>query len=248
MSTLEKILVSSNARKMFQVMAHDSTCVLVDAKNNILEYSDKFAKLVDESHLIGLPLRLLKYSINYLGNEMQEQLLDLRHKKRSSQWFIIGKHPLSSDVRLFEVNDYPLFCRRQVTGSFIQFKELNFTDCNYLQQFVEILMAKNNQPSRRAGEQKLSALEQEITFLLVLGKSPKEIALLLEKITARQISHASIASIINKRIYNKLNVSSVSSAITSLLLSDELKTIPASLLKNAKKYYFIKDYYNYLEL
>lgn len=59
----------------------------------------------------------------------------------------------------------------------------------------------------------LSAREQEILYYLYLNKSPKEIANILSIISGKEVSASTIHAIINKRLYVKFNVNSVSQLI-----------------------------------
>lgn len=79
---------------------------------------------------------------------------------------------------------------------------------------------------------KLTKREYEVLYLLLLGKSPKEIALILSNIEDKVIAPATINSIINKSLYLKFKVNSYSQLIAKSIISRSVNLIPSAFLKN----------------
>lgn len=70
---------------------------------------------------------------------------------------------------------------------------------------------------------KLTKREEEIIYFLAMGKSPKEISIILTKIYNKTIGTSTINSMINKRLYPKLDVHNISDLIEK---ATYLKLIP----------------------
>lgn len=73
---------------------------------------------------------------------------------------------------------------------------------------------------------KLTKRESQILYFLSLSKSPKDIATSLSSLESKIVSHATIQSIITKKLYVKFNVYSISRLVEKANL---LNLIPFTL-------------------
>lgn len=82
---------------------------------------------------------------------------------------------------------------------------------------------------------KLTTREEQVIYLLAMGKRPKEIAIILGKLENKVISHKTISSIINKKLYIKFDVSSYGQLIDKAISLNLIAFMPPSLAKLLNK-------------
>ncbi len=78
---------------------------------------------------------------------------------------------------------------------------------------------------------KFSKREEQVLYLLCMGKNPKEIANILTKLEDKSIATKTIYSVINKQLYSKLDVNSYSMLVEKAIKLNLLKFVPNSLSK-----------------
>ena len=76
------------------------------------------------------------------------------------------------------------------------------------------------------------SLEHEIIWLLVMGKSQKEIAFILSQIEKREINRGAIAQQINRNIYPKFEVNDPSSLIAKIGSSWLMANMPLKIFNH----------------
>ena len=75
-----------------------------------------------------------------------------------------------------------------------------------------------------------SAFEHEVIWLLIAGKTQKEIAYILSKIEQREITRSYIAAYLRRSLYPKFNVIDVSGLIAKIGDTSLMSSIPTRLL------------------
>lgn len=233
-NNLNDLISSSKIKNLLNIISSED-CIMIFNKSEsqeIMYANDNSLELFENRRLVGKSILSTNHSIGRFFKDNKKQLAKYREDKISSEWLVISKHPKSSQYKLMKITDYPIYEGKYLAGSYVKLVEQNLSSTkNIIKLFSEI----SNQDSKNTSTiTKLSPLENEILFLLVLGKSPKEIAQLEESIIGREINCSTISSIINKRIYNKLNAVSVSTAIENALITDTLHEIPENFLNNLK--------------
>jgi DNA-binding NarL/FixJ family response regulator len=93
----------------------------------------------------------------------------------------------------------------------------------------KIASPKVGQDSSHLDNIKLTRREQEIIYSLSVGKSPKEIANILAAIDNKEVSFKTVLSIINKKLYPKFEVFSVSDLVDSARLLGLIPFLPNEL-------------------
>ncbi|MFN8770914.1 MAG: PAS domain-containing protein [Neisseriaceae bacterium] len=78
-------------------------------------------------------------------------------------------------------------------------------------------------------EIKLSKREEQVLYFLAMGKTPKDIALILSKLEGKSISHETIRSVISKQLYLKLDASNPGQLIEKAMKLHLVPFIPKSL-------------------
>lgn len=233
-NNLNDLISSSKIKNILNIIA-DNDCIMFfnhSESQEIIYANDNSLELFENRRLIGKSILSINHSIGKFFKENKKQLDKYRENKLASEWLVISKHPKSSQYKLMKITEYPIYEGKYLVGSCAKLVEQNLSSIkNITKLFAEI----TNQNSKNTlTTTKLSPLENEILFLLMLGKSPKEIAQLEESIIGREINCSTISSIINKRIYNKLNAISVSTTIENALITDTLHEIPENFLNNLK--------------
>jgi hypothetical protein len=79
---------------------------------------------------------------------------------------------------------------------------------------------------------KLTSREYEVLFLVVLGKSQKEIADILSKVHEKDVKANSIASIISKQIYPKFEVHNLPNLVEEAIRLNMIDSFPQGLMKS----------------
>ena len=77
---------------------------------------------------------------------------------------------------------------------------------------------------------KLTKREQEVLYLLSLGKSPKTIAEIIGRIENKVLEASTIGGLINKKLYKKFNVSSVDELLEKAILLKLTPFLPDSFI------------------
>jgi DNA-binding CsgD family transcriptional regulator len=77
---------------------------------------------------------------------------------------------------------------------------------------------------------RLSKREEQVLYLLSMGKSPKEIAKILSKLENKSFSPKTVASVINKQLYVKLDVSNYSQLLEKATKLNLIQFMPKSLV------------------
>ena len=80
----------------------------------------------------------------------------------------------------------------------------------------------------------LSVRQEEILFLLLLGKSITTIAEIICKLTGVKMSHETVNLIIRSQLFKIFNVTSVEDLIARAVLLNIITEIPTSLMENIK--------------
>lgn len=76
----------------------------------------------------------------------------------------------------------------------------------------------------------LTTVEHEILILLCIGKSHKEIADILYRLTGKQQSNSNIANIIYRKLFSKFSVTSISGLIEKAISLNIIHYIPESFI------------------
>ena len=79
---------------------------------------------------------------------------------------------------------------------------------------------------------KLTKREAEVLYLLSLGKSPKEIAVILSKIQNKPVCSSTIGGVVNKKLYPKFDVYNLNQLIEKAQLMKLIPFMPDSLINN----------------
>lgn len=79
----------------------------------------------------------------------------------------------------------------------------------------------------------LTKRQQEIIFLLTLGKSPKNIAEFISQLEGKVLAPATITAIINKQLYTKFEVNSTSKLIEKAIIMGFVNNVPDNFIKKS---------------
>ena len=124
-----------------------------------------------------------------------------------------------------------------IAGWLIKVQELDISLLNQmlrsLNQLYEgpILIPTASALTKKIKGLELSEKEQEILFLLIIGKKYKSIANTLSRIYQTDIKETSISNLIHKRLYEKFEVTSIEKLVEKALNYSVIKNIPLNLIK-----------------
>lgn len=248
MASLKRLLTSRDSQIIINILLKGCLSLVIEAKEQkILAISEELNQLLDRKNLLDCPLSEIDHQISELAHgEKLRHLNKIRNQQLASSWFIILKKRQNSQLQLFELHDYPIFDNYEYVGSLLRLQEVNMKNNCRRYQFINTILGNNHEKSEHV---QFSRLEYEILYLSAMGKSPKEIAALLEPIADRRISHSSISATINKRIYPKINTFSMSQTLEKAVLSGSITSFPQTFLELAKnKFMLIETTKNILSI
>ncbi len=87
----------------------------------------------------------------------------------------------------------------------------------------------------------LTTREEEILFLLILGKPYKEISEIISTANQTSVTPATVASVVKRQLLKKFDVFSVDALVNKATANHSIKYIPTSLVKH-KEGIFILEY------
>lgn len=156
----------------------------------------------------------------------------------TATYFIITSTPKTKEkVCFFCINE--IIINPHTNDKVGRFGEISPININFLGQIINLTnQFINNSDVKTSFNTKtsitkpqLTTREEEVLFLLLLGKSQKEIANILSKVYSKNIAVTTIGSIINRQLYDKFNAYSLSSLINNAIQLQAIQNIPSGLLK-----------------
>lgn len=226
---------SANLSNIFEILASDGVSILVDANRvqSVMFANTNALNFIDESQIIGRSLFLLTGPIGRFFRENRQKFRELRSQNQSSKWLIMAKNLKTAKYCILELTDSPIYKNNRYTGSYIRMVEQKISSNKNIMLALSGINVADEEPTiinPNKLNQPLSPLEYEIVFLLMLGKAPKEIATIQTTIFNREICCSTVSSIINKRIYPKLGVSSISQLFKQAMLNDIVNSLPENFI------------------
>lgn len=76
----------------------------------------------------------------------------------------------------------------------------------------------------------LTKREEQVLFLLSMGKSPKEIANIFSNLDGKKVAQSTVSSIINKQLYTKFGVFGIGKLIEKATLMNLIPILPNSFI------------------
>lgn len=221
----------------FAVVAPDTIAVIVRADNKTFAYVTpgfqhilNYDKNIEGYRLRELPIKAAEFAPEHLviSNKVIAN-------KSSIKMLLAHDFDNSGNIGAKIVTRKPIInpLTQNVVGLLDQFEDFNVnSNFAHLLFFVNKIHRENNLCLVGADIPgvKLGKRQHEILFLLLIGKSPKEIADFIIHFENSIISPATISAIINKQLYPKFEVSSTSQLIEKAILLGFANSIPESFI------------------
>ena len=222
----------------FFTQTHDNTMAVIFDSELIIKYISSKA------------LSLVELTPTSIGMKVRD--LNIPHAIYSDELLLISKTIIetrtSSKYILAWIKDSKVFLREhyaspiindqnnEVVGMFVDISI--FEPCETMDGYFNILNKKLNtnfiKPCDNFDKQKieLTPREYEVLFLLVLGKSQKEIANILSTIYKKELKPNSVASMISKQIYPKFEIFNLANLIEKAIHLNMIDSFPQSLMRS----------------
>lgn len=197
--------------------------------------SDKYLSITGAtaSDLIGKRFRETNAPGIELADQLEEISLEIAKSGKKASFIVIYDSPVDKVKRCHRFEAYTTF-NPDTNEPVCRVGEVQLLNLNLIGQLFNfsnlIPYNKNNNVEALNPMPKFSTREQEILFLLILGKSYKEIASILGTIYNKTLAPSTISSMTSRQLLPKFNSFTVDNMLNKAIKTKALQYIPASLL------------------
>lgn len=218
--------------------------VTVDYIN--LFVTDEYKMVVEVDEIIGKRLKEVNSYVNEQADKLKlvGSLAEKLKKTAVSLCVIVSKSLKQNQCYILKesiiVNPHTL----NKLGRLIDVQIVNINFINQIIYLVNNLFNDHNKPSiisnnliaakTKEFNVKLSQREEEVLFLLLLGKSYKNIANILSSIHSKEIKQSTVNGIVNGKLMVKFDTFSVDELISKAVRHSIIEKIPLSLVQSSK--------------
>lgn len=218
-----------------QVVSADKAVAVYSFDFKFLYTSELYLKLSGATtEIIGKSFRDSSAPGVELADQLQEISTFVNETGKKARFIIIYPSPLDQIARCFRFETYRVY--NPHNGEPVcQVGEVQILDLHAIVQLFNLtdaILLNNRQEIEGSNltTHNLSIREQEILFLLLMGKSYKEIAGILTKIYKKSYSASSASSLTMRQLIPKFQAYSVKDMLSKAINAGAIKNIPPSLL------------------
>lgn len=185
-----------------------------------------------EADIINKTMNEINEDLGELAKEIRPKVTDrvIRTKSEVS-CYLMNRIAGSEDYSLYHLTLSPLINEHgELFALFNRTTRINFSEAGG--KLISIITNPIIKKYHSINLEQITRKERIIVFLLIIGKSHKEIATIASQIEERQITSNSISAIVSRQIYPKFNVTNQSSLIITAIKSGCLSNIPHELVKH----------------
>lgn len=217
--------------------------ILGDLDLNFIYVTNYYQQMMGNPDVIGKKLR----DTDHVGKEYADELRKISLKVLATgddaTFFAVYKFPDSNQKRCYIYHMSPII--ELETGKTIGLiTELKLFNCKYLghlNNFVQKLVAGNSSKSdtlsKSGSVYQLDDREAEVLFLLMVGRSYKEIAYIIGSVYNKSITPSAVNAVIREKLFRTFGVNSVGDLISKAAHHNVIEEIPNSLLVNLEGAY-----------
>lgn len=235
--------------KSFEITGQERAIVLGNLNLEFVYVTRHYLKLMGNPQIIGKQLKDTDHPGVKYTNELRKIALNVIKTGKRSSYFIIYQLPNTSVKRCY-INHCSLLKHPETNVKIGIMAEIEPFNCKYIGNILNIanrfILPSNGQIAPRNSLNKeiysLTEREREVLFLLMLGRSYKEIACIINSIYDKSISSSAINSIIRINLFTKFKTSSVSDLIQLTATNSIIQDVPPNLLKFSEGIFEI-DYF-----
>ena len=224
--------------KGLEIIAKDRAIVLGNLDMEFIYTTKLYQDLMGNPQIIGKRMKDSNHPGAKYADQLRQIVSNVIQTGKKSSYFIIYQLP-NTNIKRCYINHCSLLLNPETgikVGTIVEIEPFN---CKYIGNVLNIanqlVVPSGEETSQQVSTNKvtyqLSDREQEILFLLMIGRSYKEITYIINKIYDKSISIFAINSIIRVNLFNKFNISSVSGLIQIAASNSVIQEIPPSLLK-----------------
>lgn len=225
-----------NFINFLKVNFQQKPCIIWDMNLRCLFASKIYKDYVNKGDIEGKTMEEISEDFGQLKQEFYPKVTAkmIANQRAVMTYFLLPSKVSENSFDLNQATLYPLFDPH--TGQLIAI----FTEANRIgnddafAKLISQLSETNNAPELKEFEAGVKVTEREriIIFLLITGRSHKEIAEIISKLYNKLITANNISSIMSKQIYRKFNVSYTSALIYKAIKMGFLYNIPAILVQD----------------
>jgi len=226
--------------KGFELIGENRAIILGNLDLEFVFMSKYYCKLIGVSQdIIGQQLRNSEHVGKKYATQLREIALKVMETRKTASYLVVYKLPNHENKHCYFNRASAVLnpVTHEVAGVMA---EIELFNCKYIGQIMHLISEVNNvmKPSlsyekkviHDKAKYNLSQREEEILFLLMIGKSYKEIAGIINDIYKKSITPSAINAIIRNNLFEKFNVSSVSKLLEKVAVNNILKDVPTGLL------------------
>lgn len=243
------IEILKSVGKSLDIIENKKAIAILELTGEFIYVTKSYLEMMGNPDIIGKRLRDSNHpGVRYV-DQLRNILSNVIETGNKASYFFIYQFP-STMVKRCYINHCSLLYNPETNAKIGLLAEIEPFNCKYIGNVLNItnqlLIPSESEVSQQVPTDKvsyqLSDREQEILFLLMIGRSYKEITYIINKIYDKSISISAINSIIRVNLFNKFKTSSVSSLIQIAASNSVIQEIPASLLRFPEGFFEV-DYF-----
>lgn len=236
---LKKIIKDKNAQIILKMLLKNQLAVIISYPSyEIISHSEQ---LSPGSIHVGNKPRDILHDMSRFAEQFGKDAQGFRLNHQTSNWLVLFERHSLSSIELFKLSDIPIIHNNKLIGILCLFKEVLLDNLLLINKFISKNLSDQLVEETSNDSYCLSQLEKEILLFAALNKSNKQIASLEASLGIRTITQNTIKSMVSQRIYKKLGVDTIDAAIFKAIESQQLDTIPDSILDKSLKDYYLLD-------
>lgn len=210
----------------FIVWGTDYTCLYVSKRyaSYVVQYN--------ENDIIYKSMKEINEDLEELSLEFRPKVTELAiNTKKSASCFLINSQPETLDYSIYHVTLTPLYDKNnELFALFNRTQKITVADVG--SKLLALFSTSFTKKFNVIDSNKITRKERIIVFLLIIGKSHKQISDILTELDAKEVKTNSISSIVSRQIYPKFGVFNQADLVVAAIKNNFLSNIPHELVKH----------------
>ncbi len=224
--------------KSLEIIGRNKAMAICSVSGEFVYVTKLYNELMGNPQIIGKRFRDSNHPGIKYADQLKNIVLNVIETEHEASYFLIYQLP-NTQVKRCYLNRCILLRNPETNDKIGILADVELFNCKYIGNVLNIANKlvspfdestyKDKIPSKV--DYHLSDREKEVLFLLMIGRSYKEITYIINQVYDKSISISAINSIIRTNLFGKFKVFSVSSLIQVAANNLAIQEIPPSLLK-----------------
>lgn len=220
---------------IFKAYENKHPIIIQNVNLEVVFVNNKFVNELglQQEDVIGKRLGELNHPIAEAAKQFNQRLQPLRDNPISgARYMVVFTSFKNTKVGIYTLSIRPvLSAASEFCGWFNEIREVNFCDLVDLNRIIMPAAQRSIVTEKPTEKITFTKREAEVIFLLILSKSPKEIAEIISEIDTT-VTTSTVSAIISKQIYLKLNVDSTSDVVSKVLIHGLLDIKNSNIIRS----------------